>query len=283
MSVKVMNWVFEHSRTDHAADRLVLLTIADRANDEGSEAWPSVDTLCRKTRLSKSTVLRSIARLEELGELEVEREEGLSNRYTVNMRPYLPMEHQSQTDTSPRGNQFQSDTGINLKPVSHVTPPPVSLVTPNTSCTSSTHTARETVTVEAAPPLPFTRPRRSHAPGLLAGALPRDFADRELFGGRLTVKTATLNRWALRHSATLETGRAAVCAWLAAFAGGLSAETAIGDQLWLERHFDAWLAAQGRTTPPPAGKPLPPRATEPTGRAVPDAAATNAMLKEMLG
>lgn len=54
MSVKAQNWVWQHSRAE-GNELLVELAIADRANDDGEDCWPSMETLCRKTRLSRST------------------------------------------------------------------------------------------------------------------------------------------------------------------------------------------------------------------------------------
>lgn len=86
MSIKVMNWVWEHS--DAAGnERLVLLAIADNADDDGSNAWPSRATLAAKTLLDERTVRRIIKRLEAAGRLRVESGNGRthSNRYTVVM------------------------------------------------------------------------------------------------------------------------------------------------------------------------------------------------------
>lgn len=83
MSVKVISWVWEASASV-GNERLVLLAIADRASDDGL-AWPDQDEISRKTRLSRRTVQRSIASLEAIGELSVERERGEVNRYRVQM------------------------------------------------------------------------------------------------------------------------------------------------------------------------------------------------------
>jgi Helix-turn-helix domain len=91
MSVKVMSWVWDCSAAK-GNDLLVLLAIADSADHDGSNAWPAVATLCRKTRLSRRTVQRSIVRLTGLGELRVDvqrggpllmRAEARPNAYTV--------------------------------------------------------------------------------------------------------------------------------------------------------------------------------------------------------
>lgn len=86
MSVKVMSWVFEHSRST-LADRLVLLAIADHANHDGLDAYPSVDHIARKARVSRATVQRALGRLVDLGELRVETGSGRGHmsRYRVLM------------------------------------------------------------------------------------------------------------------------------------------------------------------------------------------------------
>lgn len=88
MSVKVMSWVMESSRAA-GSDRLVLLAIADCADDEGRNAWPSIPTIAAKARVSTRTVHRSIESLLELGELRRIRgggrmgRGGCSNAYEV--------------------------------------------------------------------------------------------------------------------------------------------------------------------------------------------------------
>lgn len=86
-----MTWVWEHSRAA-GTDLLVLLAIADHAADDGGNAYPSVSTLARKTRVSERTVQRSIRTLVELGELAVDnqgapirRSDRRSNLYIVLM------------------------------------------------------------------------------------------------------------------------------------------------------------------------------------------------------
>lgn len=88
MSIFVQAWVYSYSEAT-LADRLVLLAIADEADDDGTNAYPSQDRIAHKTRLSRSTVKRCVASLEAAGELLVTRPEstgrGRFNRYTVVM------------------------------------------------------------------------------------------------------------------------------------------------------------------------------------------------------
>lgn len=79
-----MSWVFEHSQST-LADRLVLLAIADHANHDGLDAYPSIDHLARKAKVSRATVQRALTRLVELGELQIEHGSGRghTSRYRV--------------------------------------------------------------------------------------------------------------------------------------------------------------------------------------------------------
>ena len=64
MSIKLMSCVFELPL--RPADKLVLLAIADHANDEG-HGWPSIETLANKSSVSRRTVLRILKGLEGAG------------------------------------------------------------------------------------------------------------------------------------------------------------------------------------------------------------------------
>jgi hypothetical protein len=82
MSVRVMAWVWEHSQA-RGSDRLVLLAIADNANDDGGNAFPGHAELMRKTLLPRSTVYGCIERLIESGELERAEPGGGRGRRTI--------------------------------------------------------------------------------------------------------------------------------------------------------------------------------------------------------
>ena len=86
MSIKVMEWVWEHSPAKGSA-LLVLLAIADHANADGTGAWPSLESLSNKTRLSERSVRYILRDLEGLGCITTERQQGPYgvNAYTVNL------------------------------------------------------------------------------------------------------------------------------------------------------------------------------------------------------
>lgn len=67
MSVLVTSWVWHRSPVAHRGDLLVLLVLADHAHDDGSGAYPSVDTIADKARLTRRGAQLALRRLEERG------------------------------------------------------------------------------------------------------------------------------------------------------------------------------------------------------------------------
>src|ERR1044072_9077547 len=82
-----MTWVWEHSWVK-GSELLLLLAIADHADDQGRNAWPSIARLAERTRVDRRTVQRLLRRLAQQGCLAVEHTDGPrgTNRYTVLMR-----------------------------------------------------------------------------------------------------------------------------------------------------------------------------------------------------
>ena len=122
MSVKVSAWVWDHSQAK-ATDRLVLLAIADHASHEGTDAYPSQPTIAQMCKVSRATVIRSIAHLIAMGELAAEHGEGAArgstrqktNRYSFPAyrvwAGYAPAPKTLQSETpSPREKTLQSET-----------------------------------------------------------------------------------------------------------------------------------------------------------------------------
>lgn len=85
MSWHASSWASWYSEA-RLSDRLVIFVIAHHASDDVGESHPSIDTICRETRLGRSTVVESIYRLAKMGELAIRRGgrfRGDSNSYTL--------------------------------------------------------------------------------------------------------------------------------------------------------------------------------------------------------
>lgn len=80
-----MSWVLRHSE-ETLGRRLVLLALADSAEEDGGNAWPSVATLCGKTRLSERQVQYALRGLEKDGAIVNEgRHRTSTQRYGTNV------------------------------------------------------------------------------------------------------------------------------------------------------------------------------------------------------
>lgn len=84
MSIKCMTRVWEYSQTKGSL-LLLLLAIADYAHDDGTGAYPSLETLAAKTRMTVQNVIRLVNAAEKIGELQIDRGSGRGNpnQYTV--------------------------------------------------------------------------------------------------------------------------------------------------------------------------------------------------------
>ena len=89
MSVKLMTAVWENGPAN-SSQRFVLLAIADHAGDDGRNAYPSIETLARKTALSERTVMRAIDGLIASGYLLRTRRRDVSNMYQVVLERLQP-------------------------------------------------------------------------------------------------------------------------------------------------------------------------------------------------
>ena len=91
MSVRTMARVWELS-ANRGNDLLMLLAIADFADDDDGNAYPAVSTLAAKCRMQARNANRILATLRESGELEIRQNEGPhgTNLYRV-VLPALPL------------------------------------------------------------------------------------------------------------------------------------------------------------------------------------------------
>lgn len=69
MSIRIMSAVFE-SETLGATERLIMLALADHADDEG-RCYPSISRLCQRTGLGERAVQTNIRKLQSQGYVEI--------------------------------------------------------------------------------------------------------------------------------------------------------------------------------------------------------------------
>lgn len=113
MSMEAIQAVFDSDLADAAWQ--VAIAIADRINGSG-EAWPSVDDIAKRTRLSRRTVLRSIPKVDRSGLFAVERQNGHANIYRFNPCQNVTRAKMSPVTFSPSTGDILSKGGDILCP-----------------------------------------------------------------------------------------------------------------------------------------------------------------------
>jgi hypothetical protein len=121
MSIRLMTMVFDRY-PEGGSEMLLALAMVDHARDDGTSIWPSVDELARKTRQSRRTVQRQIAKMVATGWLEQVRaatgRRGLTNEYRVRAA-WVAGEELPATgvNVSPLEAATQTATGDRLTPL----------------------------------------------------------------------------------------------------------------------------------------------------------------------
>ena len=99
MSVNLMSSIFEveffdikdaeGNVTKASTAKLVLLAMADHANDEGEGAYPSIERLCKKTALSEQTIRNTFDALRHNGIIELSGKSKYgTNNHTINTKSF---------------------------------------------------------------------------------------------------------------------------------------------------------------------------------------------------
>ena len=119
MSIRLMNIAWESEMSGN--DKLVLLALADWANDDGY-CWPSIPKLCFKTRASERTVQSIIKRLVDAGHVTRQERPGRGCMYLVHPRnsctpaDSAPPQVLPPTPAEVAGNTFKNHHRIPLTP-----------------------------------------------------------------------------------------------------------------------------------------------------------------------
>jgi hypothetical protein len=128
MSIRVMSMVWEHSKQEGGA-LLLMLDIADHADDSGM-AFPGIERLARKARLTERQIYRLLQQLIRSGEISIEHGGGRhrANVYRINMALGKGDEMSGVTkcqglnDGNPDIHVTETLTPASQNPDAHVTP-----------------------------------------------------------------------------------------------------------------------------------------------------------------
>lgn len=121
MSGLVVGTVLKFSRARGNA-RMVLVVIADSCKDDGTGAWPSVNTIAARAGVSESTAHRCLSELVRKRELVIEQNAG---PYNANLYS-IPIDGMGGVKLTPVSNPASGGVKSSNKGVSAVTPDPSS-------------------------------------------------------------------------------------------------------------------------------------------------------------
>ena len=107
MSIQCMSWVLKHSTTS-GTDRLVLLSLANHANEHG-QSWPSVRTIAKEANVTERAVQRSLASMRRQGLITVEFQGAPDKRIPDRYRPNLYRVVRGDADDTP--GEIRGDAG----------------------------------------------------------------------------------------------------------------------------------------------------------------------------
>ena len=144
MSVKAMSWVWEQNLP--TAKKMLLLAIADHADDDGDNAWPSKARLARKVNVTTEYVRRMLRELESEGWISTQQQRGGTLATAPDRRPNLyriNLTREQEADREQQEGRGQPQVVPREQP--QLAPrgqPQVALTIPSTSNTSSGTTER---------------------------------------------------------------------------------------------------------------------------------------------
>lgn len=115
MSLRCITWAFHDAPVDNPPELAVLLALADEANDDGAQCWPSIRTIAAKARMSDGGARLAIARLEAAGVVHVSRPArpapGRVTRYVLSLgRPWEVLEQIAAVESTPTAHLVRSST-----------------------------------------------------------------------------------------------------------------------------------------------------------------------------
>jgi Helix-turn-helix domain len=110
MSWKVGKSVLLYSKTK-ANERVVMLVLADFADDKSYLCYPSIETIAKLANIDDSTVKRILPKLVKLGELEYDSgaKKNRTNIYKILLPRYEPQSKFAQESSNSRSRKFEQE------------------------------------------------------------------------------------------------------------------------------------------------------------------------------
>jgi DNA-binding transcriptional ArsR family regulator len=125
---------------------MVLLALADNANDEGTDCWPSIGKLVEKCSMSERAIQGHLAALEESGYIKRHERLGRSNKFTIYVdRIRFELFQKSKSN---------SRTPADSAPLAYIADRPPQILHPSPANPLTTHTPAESAPPQDLHPTP---------------------------------------------------------------------------------------------------------------------------------
>jgi hypothetical protein len=183
MSIKAMQYVFE-STTTKGSQRLMLIAIADRCDDEGT-CYPGINTLAKKCNVQRRQAQNLIQDLERLGEIRVAEGQGIKTNGGATNRYYmtgyikandLPIDETNFRDVEPKKARKKKAKTTPMQPAApratnNVTPVQhfakvVQPAAPDSKLNTNTNSKKKTSSAKAE-----SKPKKKREPDLIFNAI----------------------------------------------------------------------------------------------------------------
>ncbi|MFV9461701.1 helix-turn-helix domain-containing protein [Pseudomonas aeruginosa] len=105
------------------AQKAVLISLADQANDQGV-CWPAVDSIATRCCLSKRAVQQAIKWLRSVGIVSVEERQGRSTMYSVTPAAYAPPQEMHPSSKCTRAGNAPTPADAAPPPTQEMHPTP---------------------------------------------------------------------------------------------------------------------------------------------------------------
>ncbi len=129
-----------------ATRKMVLLALADNANDEGTDCWPSVGKLVEKCSMSERAVQGHLSALEEDGYIKRHERLGRSNKFTIHVDR---IRHELLQKV-----KAIADTSADSAPPANIADLPPQILHPSNANPHSTHTPADSAPPQDLHPTP---------------------------------------------------------------------------------------------------------------------------------
>ena len=121
MSIRAINWALNEVTDITATQKAILISLADRANED-HQCWPSYDDICERSCANRKTVVKALRDLEQKGHITRVRRYSASTVYTLSISTENGSISRVTKMGSIKGSKMGSIRGTNIGSLTTIEP-----------------------------------------------------------------------------------------------------------------------------------------------------------------